>query len=165
MAEVAAHHRFSKEVTTMNNCRRLLQLTNNTIGAVGINDRIPVGVVTRRIMRDTKCQPTFEVTTNANNAVTISEAGIYTITYTGSLEVGAAGDIVLQLLYNGVVANTVTVTAAAAGTYSVNLSFVVRILGNCCSGQQNLPALLQINNAGIALTGGTGNLIIEGNAL
>lgn len=148
----------------MNDCRRLLQLTNNTIGAVAANARIPLGVITRRIMRDTKCQPTFEVTTNANNALYITEPGMYRITYTGSLVVGAAGTITLNLLYNGAIANTVSVTAAAAGTYSVNLNFVVRILGNCCSGQQNLPALIQLDNVGVALTGGSGNLVIEGNA-
>lgn len=149
----------------MNDCYRLIQLTNGVVGAVAANAAMPLGIPTRRIMRNTTCIPTFVVTTGANTAVEISEAGIYTFTYTGSLTVGEAGDIVLQLVYNGVVANTVTVTAAAAGTYSVNLSFVVRVLGNCCSGQQNLPAIIQIRNTGVALTGGTSNLIISGNVI
>lgn len=143
-----------------NSSYRLIQLTNANIGAVAVNNIIPIGIMTRQIKRDNACTPTFDVTTSVNNAVYVQEAGFYKITYTGYLTVGAAGSIVVQLQINGVTMATATVSVAAAGTYLVSLVFVTRAFNNCNTAV-NLPLLIQLNNAGIALTGGTSNLIIE----
>lgn len=145
----------------MSNNYRLLQLSNAEVGAVAANARIPLGIPTRQIKRSTTCTPTFEVTTSVNNAVYINEAGFYKITYQGFLTVAAAGNIVVQLLVGGVVAATATVTASGAGTFPVTITFVVRALNNCCGNVSNLPMLIQLNNAGVAITGGTSTLIIE----
>lgn len=145
----------------MRNSYRLLQLTNNTIAATAAATFLPLGIVTRQIKRDTTCTPTFNATTSANNAVYINEAGFYKINYTGFLTVAAAGNIVVALQINGVTATTATVTASGAGTFLVEITFVVRALSNCCSNPSNLPMLVQLQNTGIAITGGNSNLIIE----
>lgn len=143
------------------NCDRLIQLTNATVGAVATATLLPVGIMTRRIMRSSDCEPTFLVATSANNSVYIQEEGFYKITYVGYLTAAAAGNIVVQLQINGVTQQTATVTATAAGTFPVILTFVTRVLPNCCSNSTNTPVLVQLNNNGVALTGGTSNLLIE----
>lgn len=139
---------------------RLLQLTNNSIGAVAAAAVLPLGVVSRKVANESKCVNTFEVTTTSNNVIYINEPGYYKILYTGSLDVVAAGSIVVNLEVNNVVVSTATVTATAAGTVPVTISFVIRVLGNCCN-TVNLPQVLQFRNNGIALTGGNSNIVIE----
>lgn len=140
---------------------RLIQLTNSNLGAVAANAMIPVGIMTRQVTQGSKCQPTFTITTSANNAVYLNEAGFYKINYTAYVTVAAAGTVTIQLQINGVVMQTATVTVSAAGTYLVSFAFVTRAFCNCNNAPSNLPLLIQFNNTGIALTGGTSNLIIE----
>lgn len=142
---------------------RLLQLTNNNIGPVAAASILPLGVMSRKIACQSKCTPTFEVTTTANNVAYINEPGYYKVTYEGSLIAGAAGNVVVNLEVNGVVVNTATVTAAAAGTVGISIAFMVRVLNNCCNNAAvNTPAIIQLRNAStIALTGGNSNTIIE----
>lgn len=140
---------------------RLLQLTNSNIGAVAADAMIPVGIMTRQITQGSKCQPTFAVTTSANDALYINEAGFYRITYNAYVTVAAAGTIEVELQINGVTMQTAEVTVAAAGTYLVSFVFVTRAYCNCNDGPSNLPILIQLENTGIALTGGTSNLILE----
>lgn len=141
---------------------RLLQLTNNNIGAVAAAAVLPLGVMSRKIACQSTCIPTFDVSTTANNVAYINEPGYYKVTYEGSLTAGAAGNVVVNLEINGAIANTTTVTAAAAGTVGISIAFMVRVLNNCCNGAtNNTPAILQFRNAGIAITGGNSNVIIE----
>lgn len=140
---------------------RLLQLTNSNLGAVAEDAMIPVGILTRQVTQGSKCQPTFAVTTSANNAVYINESGFYKITYTAYVTVADAGTIEIELQINGVTMQTAIVTAAAAGTYLVSFVFMTRAFCNCNNGPANLPVLVQLENTGIALTGGTSNLILE----
>lgn len=145
----------------MNSNYRLLQLTNNSVGPVAVDALIPVGIMTRRIEQTPTCENTFTVTTSANNAVYVNEPGFYEITYQGYLTVEAAGDIVIALQVNGVTVQTATVTASAAGTFPVSISFITRAFNNCNGNPTNLPMLIQLQNTGVALTGGTSNLIIQ----
>lgn len=141
---------------------RLLQLTNNNIGPVAAATVLPIGVISRKIVCQNSCTPTFEVSTTANNVANINEPGYYKVTYEGSLAAGAAGNVVVNLEVNGVIVNTATVTAAAAGTVGISIAFMVRVLNNCCNGAvNNTPAIIQFRNAGIAITGGNSNVIIE----
>lgn len=147
----------------MANCAyRLLQTTTNTsIGAVATGALIPIGIPTRQIKRANSCTPTFEVAPSTNTSVYINEAGFYKINYQAYVTVAAAGNIVVQLQVNGVTAQTATVTASGAGTFLVSIVFMIRVLPNCNGNPSNLPVLIQFLNSGIALTGGTDNLIIE----
>lgn len=140
---------------------RLLQLTNSNLGAVAEDAMIPVGIMTRQVTQGSKCQPTFAVTTSANNALYINEEGFYKITYTAYVTVAAAGTIEIELQINGTTMQTATVTVAAAGTYLVSFVFMTRAYCNCNNGPSNLPVLIQLENTGLALTGGTSNLILE----
>lgn len=141
---------------------RLLQLTNNNIGAVAAATVLPLGVMSRKIACQSTCTPTFEVSTTANNVAYINEPGYYKITYEGSLTAAAAGNVVVNLEVNGAIVNTATVTAAAAGTVGISIAFIVRVLNNCCNGAAiNTPAIIQFRNAGVALTGGNSNVLIE----
>lgn len=140
---------------------RLIQITNTSIGAVAANTAIPVGVINNRTGKSSPCAQIFKVTTTANNVININEPGLYKITYNGYLTAGAAaGNVVINLQVNGTTVATATVTATAGGTVSVPLTFVIRVKGNCCNAI-NLPAILQFINAGVALTGGSGNIILE----
>lgn len=147
----------------MNDCGyRLLQLTNNNIGAVAAATVLPIGVTSRKITCQSKCIPTFEVTTTVNNVAYINEPGFYKITYTGYLTAGAAGNVVVNLEINNVIAAVATVTATVAGTVPISITFVTRVLGNCCNGAViNTPSALQFRNAGVAITGGTSTVLIE----
>lgn len=140
---------------------RLLQLTNATVGAVAAASLIPLGTVTRQIEQTNNCVETFGETTNINNTVYIREPGFYKITYNGFLTAGAAGNVVVNLQINGQTVATATVTATAAGTVPVAMSFVTRVFNNCCCNSSNLPIQVQFQNNGVALTGGASNLIIE----
>jgi hypothetical protein len=117
--------------------------------------------MTRQIAQASTCVPTFTVTTNVNNSIYINETGFYEITYNASVVAGAAGNVVVNLQLNGTTIYTATVTATVGSTVQVNIPFDIRILSNCCSNVRNLPALLQLTNAGVAITGGTSNLIIR----
>lgn len=141
---------------------RFLQLTNNNIGAVAAATVLPLGVMSRKKICQSSCTPTVEVSTTANNVVYLNEPGYYKITYTGYLTAGAAGNIVVNLELNSVVVATATVTATAAGTVPVSIVFVTRVLKNCCGGAVASPInAIQFRNAGVAITGGTSNILIE----
>lgn len=145
----------------MSNCGyRLLQLTNNTVGPVAAATVLPIGVTSRKIACASKCTPTFEITTTANNVAYINEPGFYKITYTGYLTAGAAGNVVVNLEINNAIVAVATVTATAAGTVPVSITYVTRVLNSCCNNPATVQAL-QFRNAGIAITGGTSTVIIE----
>lgn len=146
----------------MGNCGyRLLQLTNNTVGPVAAATVLPIGVTSRKIACASKCTPTFEIATTANNVAYINEPGFYKITYTGYLTAGAAGNVVVNLEINNVIVAVATVTATAAGTVPVSITYVTRVLNNCCNNAANPIQALQFRNAGVAITGGTSTVIIE----
>ena len=142
---------------------RFIQLTNNAVGPVAAGAILPIGVMSHKIACQNACTPTFEVTTNNNNVAYINTPGFYKITYTGSLTAAAAGDVVVNLEVNGAVVSTATVTAGAAETVGISITFTVRVLNNCCNGAtNNTPAILQFRNAStVALTGGNSNVLIE----
>lgn len=139
---------------------QFIQLTDNTVGAVATDALLPLGNVTRRYSNNCGCNETFIVSTSGSDTVTITESGFYKVSYTGSLVAGAAGLVTLNLTSNGIVVATASETATAAGTVNISLEYIIRVLPNCCASINN-PVILQIVNAGVALTGGTSNLIIE----
>lgn len=140
---------------------QFIQLTDNTVGAVATDALLPLGNVTRRYANNCGCEDTFIVSTSGSDTVTITESGFYKVSYTGSLIPAAAGALTLNLTANGITVNTVSDTVAAAGDITnISLEYIIRVLPNCCSTINN-PVILQIVNAGVALTGGTSNLIIE----
>lgn len=137
---------------------RLIELTNGDIGAVSAGGLIPLGAVTRRVSKEPKCTPTFEVGTTANNVVTISEPGIYNVIYTGSLIAGAAGNLSLNLLVDGDISVTRTSTAAESSSMIYALAKEIRVRSSCCNGS---PVTIALSISGIAITGGNGSLIIS----
>lgn len=142
--------------------QQFIQLTAvNTYGAVAVGELLPLGTVTRKFVAGQCSQPTFVAGTTGNNTVTITDAGEYKITYTGTPIAGGAGDVTLNLLLNGATVLTTSQAAAAAGPLNIAFTFIVRVFGNNASNTFNAPATIQILSTGIALTGGTGNLIVE----
>ena len=153
---------LSQLVKSIEEDKQFIQLTAATnYGAVAQGGFVPLGVVTRKFVTGTCNQPTFVAGTTGNNTVTITDAGEYKVTYTGTALAGAAGAVTFNLLLNGATVFTVSQTAAAIGdSANIALTFIVRVFGNCAS-IQNAPATIQILNTGVELTGGTGNLIVE----
>lgn len=139
---------------------QFIQLTDISVGAVAVDALLPLGNVTRKNADGTRCQDTFLVTTSGSDTVTITESGWYKISYVGSLVAEDAGLVTLNLVSNNVVVNTVSETAAAGDTVNISLEYIVRVFPSCRA-TSNMPVALQIINAGVALTGGTSNLIIE----
>lgn len=144
---------------------RTIQLTNTSIGAVAsvaAGTLVPLGTITRKYCCGNCGQSTFTVSTSGANTVTLNEAGYYLINYSASVVAGAAGLVTLNLVQNGTVLYSVSETAAAAGdTVNLSLPYMVRVLPNCCSSSANLPATIQITSSGVALTGGTSNILVE----
>ena len=73
----------------------------------------------------------------------------------------AAGTVTLNVFVNGVSMYTVSATAAAASDLlNITIPLDIYIPCNCNSIPNSVPANIQIQNTGIALTGGTSNLIM-----
>lgn len=141
---------------------RVLQLTNTAVGAVAADTLMPLGAVTRRICcSGNSGTPTFAISTSGTDTITLNKTGYYRVSYVGSLVAGTAGAVSLALVANGTPIYTVSETATAVGdTVNISLEYMVRVLPNCAS-VLNAPLNIQIENTGVALTGGTSNILIE----
>ena len=140
---------------------QFIQLTDNTVGAVATDALLPLGNITRRYGNGSCCAATFEVSTSGSDTITINDSGYYKVSYVGSLIPAAAGELILTLTANGVAVTSVSDTVAAAGDVTnISLEYIVRVFPNC-NAINNMPVILQIVNSGVALTGGTSNLIVE----
>ena len=141
---------------------KLNQLTNTGIGAVAVDGFMPLGVTTVVYPScSTVCGPTYTITSSTSDTVQVNKSGTYRIIYNASVVATEAGDVVLGLRINGTTRYTVTATATAAGTVNVTIPFEVYIPGNCCASPINIPAYIQVQSTGVALTSGTSNLIID----
>lgn len=146
----------------MTNCYKQIQLTNSTIGNVAADAYIPYGRVTRRINAPYNCCNTFVVSSSTSDTVVINDTGFYKVTYSLSAEAEAAGDVTISLVTNGTTVYSVTQTAtAAADTVNLTLPYTIRVCTNCSAEPYNVPVSIQIQNTGVALTGVSGNMIIE----
>ena len=141
---------------------RVLQMTNTTIGAVAVNDLLPFGIITRRITRNV-CEdgPTFTISTTGTNTITINECGNYDVTYSTSAVASAAGIVTFNLLINGTNVYGVSETVAAGDTINLTLPYQIRVLPNSCSTPNNNPVNIQVQLTGVAITGGTSNILVE----
>lgn len=140
---------------------QFIQLTDTTVGAVATGALLPLGNVTRRFSNGSCCAMTFEVSTSGSDTITINESGYYKVSYVGSLTPAAAGELTLTLTANGVAVTSVTDTVAAADdTTNITFDYIVRVFPNCSS-INNMPVILQVVNSGVALTGGSSNIIVE----
>lgn len=140
---------------------RMIQLTNDNIGAVAANSNIPLGRITRKISSRECGNGTFEVTTTGADTVILNEKGYYDVVYNATLEAGAAGLVTLNLVSNGTVIYTVSASADSGASVNVTIPFTIRVFGNCNSCPTNLPMYLQISSTGVAITDGSANLQIE----
>lgn len=142
---------------------RVLQLTNPAVGAVATGALLPLGAVTRKLCCTNGCSSTttFNISTTGTNTITLNETGYYRITLNTTLVAGAVGLVTLSLLQDGVVVETVSQTATAVGdSENITLTYVVRVYPNCAV-MMNSPSQIQVSNTGVALTGGTSNIIVE----
>lgn len=140
---------------------RVLQLTNNAIGAVAVTNFLPLGNITRRVNRCEASVNTFTTTTNGVNIVSINECGNYNVTYNLSGIAAAAGVLIATLVVNGVNVYSASATAAAGDTVNLTIPYQIRVLPNCVANPTNLPTDVQIQLNGVGITGGTSNLKIE----
>lgn len=141
---------------------KVLQLTNNNIGAVAIETLLPLGIITRKICYGNADCRTFELSTTNSNTVTLNTPGNYRITFNGSLVASAAGEVSISLIANGVSVYTTSVTAGAADDIvNLTLPYEVRVCPNCSGNPNNCPMTIQFELTGTAITGGTSNILIE----
>lgn len=140
---------------------QFIQLTDISVGTVAVDALLPLGNVTRKYSKGNTCQDTFIVSTSGSDTITITDSGYYKVSYNGSLIPASAGAITLTLTANNVDLITVSDTVAAADDITnISLEYVIRVFPNC-SAINNMPVILQILNEGVALTGGSSNIIVE----
>jgi hypothetical protein len=141
---------------------RILQLTNPTIGAIAVNGNMPLGVTTLVHPFDAdNCYPTYTVASSTSDTLVINKPGTYSFMYSASVVATAAGLVTLGLVVNGVTKYIVSATATEAGTVDLTLPYELYVPCNCASSPNNVPAYIQVQNTGVALTSGTSNLIVS----
>ena len=144
---------------------KMIQVSNlptAPLGAVATGGALfPLGVITHRIGCGTCSQPTFTVQTSGANTVTVNDCGYYRVTFGANVVATDAGLVTLNLVQNGAIVYSVSETAVAGETVNLGFTFIVRATPNYGVGLPTMPANLQITNTGVALTGGTSNLIVE----
>lgn len=146
----------------MTSCYKQIQLTNTTIGDIAVDSFIPYGRVTRRINAPFNSCSTFTVTSSTADTITINDPGFYKITYSLTASAAAAGDVSIALVTNGTTIYSVSQNLVdETGTVNLTLPYTIRVCPNCSSTPDNIPVNVQIQNTGIALTGVSGNMIIE----
>lgn len=142
----------------MNNYK-VLQMTNNVVGAVNTNAFMPYGVITRRI-QNTCSTPTFTTSTAGIDTIYINEAGNYNITYSASITAPAAGTVSVALIVNGIQVYSVGAAADAGSTVNLTLPYQIRVCPNGNT-STNIPASVQIKLVGVAIASGVSNILIE----
>lgn len=141
---------------------KVLQLTNKNVSAVAANGYMSLGISPVKYPADnSNCQPVFTVTSSNADTLVVHRGRAYRLDYNGSLMASAAGTVTLAVLLNGTSLYTVSASATAASDL-VNIAIPLDnyIPCNCNSLPNSVPANIQIQNTGVALTGGTSNLII-----
>lgn len=141
---------------------KVLQLTNKNIATVAADSYMPLGITTVRYQLDNcNCPQIFTVTSSASDTLVVNRGGTYRLDYSASLLATAAGTVTLNVFVNGVSMYTVSATAAAAADFvNITIPLDIYVPCNCNSLPNSVPANIQIQNTGVALTGGTSNLII-----
>lgn len=141
---------------------KILQLTNSAIGAVAADVNLPLGVTTAIYPFDTNnCCPTYSITSSTSDTLSVNKSGTYRVIYSLSGIAGDAGDVVVTMKVNGVAKYAVSATATADGTVNLTLPYELYVPCNCAAAPINVPAAIQFENSGVALTGGTSNLIVS----
>ena len=133
---------------------KLIQITNNSIGDVGVGNAIPLGVVNRRLNTTAMSCNTFNLTSSDSDQVIVNDVGFYKITYSLTATAAAAGVVTVELTVNGTTIYSVSQTIVDETTgVNLTLPFVIRVFPNSSSVSTNVPATIQFINSGVALTG------------
>ena len=141
---------------------KLIQLTNSAVGAVAVNDFLPLGNVTRRINAPCETSETFQVTSSIADTVTVTEPGFYKVTYSLTATTAGAGVVTIGLITNGTQVYEVSNEVATEDTtVNFTLPYTIRVCPNSCATPTNCPVTVQLQCTGEALTGTSSNLIIE----
>jgi hypothetical protein len=145
---------------------KLIQLTNNSIGAIEAGAMMPLGLITRKINASTTPCSTFQVASTDSDVIYINEPGFYKITYTATLTAGAAGALGVTLITNSDDVYSVSEDATAAeDIVNLTLIYVIRVCPNSCASPYNCPTSVQFKlgdvATGVTPAPSTSNLIIE----
>jgi hypothetical protein len=142
---------------------KLIQLTNNAIGATTAQTLLPLGLITRRLNASACNCTTFQITSSDSDTLILNDPGYYKITYNANLIAAAAGDLSVSLLANQQEVTSSSETVAAADdTANITLIYTIRVCPNCCSAPTNCPVNIQLQLGDVAISAGsTANLIVE----
>ena len=145
---------------------KVIQLTNNNIGATTAQSFLPLGTITRRINAPVTLTNVFQVASTGADIVYINEPGYYKVTYSATLTAAAAGTVGVSLVANNDTVYTVSEEATAAeDIVNLTLVYIIRVCPNCCSSPFNCPVGIQMQlgdtATGITPDPSTANLIIE----
>lgn len=143
-------------------CYRVIQLTNTNIGAVAVTNLLPLGVITRRVNKNSCGEnPTFSTSTTGTNIVTVNECGNYRVSYSLNGVASAAGIAIATLQVNGTNVYSVSATVDAGDTFNLTLPYEIRVLPNSACTPNNNPVNITLQLNGVGITGGSSNLLVE----
>ncbi len=140
---------------------RVLQLTNLNIPAIAVGGFLPLGITSVQYPAEScsGCE-VFTITSSNADTLVIHKGGTYRLDYNASLVAAAAGLITLEILVNNAEKYTASITATEGGTVNISIPVDFYIPYNCNTLPNSVPAYVQIKSTGVAITSGTGNLII-----
>ena len=140
---------------------RVLQMTNDSIGAVAADSFMPLGRITRRIGTKINDSTPFDVMSSSADTVQLTSAGYYKILYNATIVASAAGIAKLTLVVGGVDVYSASQTVASGATLNLMLPYDTRVFANCNTQPTNCPLPVQIRLSGVGASSGTANLIID----
>ena len=99
---------------------------------------------------------------SGNSTFNLNKCGVYDVCLDAFCEAGAVGDIVIQMVKNGVARNDAISTATGATGDNDTLSFhtLVQVPRNNCGCLCSEPVTIQFMNNGVAVTGLHVNVVI-----
>lgn len=141
--------------------RKLIQLTNSSIGAVAVDANMPLGVADINCSCQ-NCPSAFDVVSSNADVVRIGRSGYYCVKYFASVVAAAAGTLTLSLTVGGTEVYTFSQTAVEGETVSIAFERYIYLANNCNVLPNALPAYVAFKLGGVALTSGVSTAIVEG---
>lgn len=141
--------------------KRLIQLTNSSIGAVAIGTNVPLGIADINCSCQ-NCPSVYDVVSSNADVIKVGKSGYYSVKYFASVVAAAAGTLTLSLTVNGTTVYTFSQTAVEGETISIAFERCVYFANNCNAIPNALPGYLAFALDGIAITGGVSTTIVEG---
>lgn len=140
--------------------KRLIQITNSSIGAVADGAKMPLGVADINCSCQ-NCPSVYDLVSSNADVVRVGRGGYYCVKYFASVVAAAAGTMAITLYVGGTAVYTFSQTVVEGETVSVAFERYIYLANNCNVLPNAIPAYVSFGLSGVALTGGVSTTIIE----